>query len=59
MKRKDIMEAIELLSGSQGFYSRLLDAILDLDEDRYNDLMDDLEKQNFKDVIDLVFFFEC
>ena len=62
MKMDEIISAIQDLSYSQGFYGRLLRDILEIkeyDEESYNDLKETLEKQNFKDVLDMVMFFEC
>lgn len=44
---------------SQGFYSRLYRAINELDEDGFDELSNTLEKQNFKDTLDVVFWLEC
>lgn len=51
MKKQEILSAIESLAQSQGFYGRVLE---NLNEEHLNYL----EKQNFKDVIDLVLFLE-
>lgn len=61
MKRDDILNAIAMLAQSQGFYGRLLRDILDLrdaDPDRYDELMDALEAEQFGDTVDMVLFFE-
>ena len=62
MNREDILNAITELSYSQGFYGRLLRDIMEIkheDEDQYEDLMAELEAQNFSDTLDMVLFFEC
>ena len=61
MKMDEILDAIRTLSYSQGFYGRLLRDILELketDEIGYNDLKEELEKQNFQTTLDMVLFFE-
>ena len=62
MKRNDILSAIQELAYSQGFYGRLLRDIMNIkheDEDRYEEIMEELEAQNFSDTLDMVMFFEC
>ena len=59
MKREEIMETIKTLASSQGLYSRLYRDLMELDEDKYNEVMTELESQNFKDGIDLVMYIEC
>lgn len=62
MKMKDILNTIEILSRSQGFYGRLLMSIMRLKEESEEDyqlLVEQLEGQNFRDTLDLVLFFEC
>lgn len=53
MTREEILENIKMLAKSQGFYGRILRAI---EED--DSILDTLEEQNFKDVIDLVLYLE-
>ena len=53
MNKNEILNAIKSLSLSQGFYSRLYEAIKDND-----DALEYLEKQNFNDIVDLVLFLE-
>lgn len=53
MNREEILENIKMLSTSQGFYGRLLDAI---EEDET--ILDDLEAQNFNDVVDMIMYIE-
>ena len=62
MKRNDILDAIQELAYSQGFYGRLLRSIMELkreNEDSYEMLMQELEDQHFSDTVDMVLFFEC
>lgn len=50
-----------MLSKSQGFYGRLLEQILYLQEyepDQFEHFKTVVEKQNFKDSVDVVLFFE-
>lgn len=53
MNKNEILNTIKMLSHSQGFYGRLLEAIQDNDE-----ALDYLEAQEFKDVVDLILFLE-
>ena len=57
MSRQEILGAIETLSRSQGFYGRLLERLTDgTDESEY--FLDELESQNFSDVVDMVMYLE-
>lgn len=58
MKREEIMETIKSLASSQGLYGRLYRDLMELDEDEYDEVMTELESQNFKDRVDLVMFIE-
>lgn len=61
MKYNEIIETIKMLAKSQGFYGRLLNAMHEAYEENYDGFMDfmyELEKQNFKDAVDLVLYFE-
>ena len=57
MKANEILETIKMLAKSQGFYGRLLNSI-ETSEEREN-ILAELESENFKDPVDLVMFFEC
>ena len=59
MKREEIMETIKSLASSQGFYGRLYRKLMELDEEKYNEVMTELESQNFKDGVDLIMYIEC
>lgn len=62
MKMNEILATIKTLSIAQGFYCRLYQSIIDCknnDIERYNKIKQELEHQNFKDSLDLVFYFEC
>lgn len=48
-----------MLAQSQGFYSRLYRDLNELPEEEFNNVMTELEAQNFTDVVDMVLFFEC
>lgn len=57
-----IMEAIHGLSMSQGFYGRLERNILEAKEENpetYEAWKNDVEAQEFHDVLDMVMYFEC
>lgn len=61
MKREEILKVIEELSHSQGFYSRLYRELIDLKENNiedYNNVMNALELENFKDSVDLILYLE-
>lgn len=58
MKREEIMETIKSLASSQGLYGRLYRDLMELDEDEYDEVMTELESQNFNDGVDLVMFIE-
>ena len=56
-----ILEVIENLSHSQGYYARLLENInyaKDNDPNSYENIVAMLESQNFTDPVDIVMFFE-
>jgi hypothetical protein len=58
---EEVVDVIEMLSYSQGFYGRLLDEILYIEEnepDKYEVFKGFIEKQEFKDPVDVVLFFE-
>ena len=59
MNRNDILDAIKMLAQSQGLYGRILRELYELDEESFDAVMTEFEKQNFKDVVDLVMFIEC
>ena len=62
MNYKRIKYDIYTLAKSQGFYGRLYDAICEVEEqggEAFERLKGELEAQNFKDVVDMVLYFEC
>jgi hypothetical protein len=54
MTKEQILGEIKSLAMSQGFYGRLL---RDINENPA--MLDELERQNFKDSLDMVLFLEC
>lgn len=44
---------------SQGFYGRLYRSINEMDDDNYNELYDQLSRQNFNDTLDVIYWLEC
>jgi len=61
MKMKEIMEIIRLLAVTQGFYQRLLSALLSVlctDPYKWAELTERLEAQNFRSSADIVAYFE-
>lgn len=58
MKREDILNTIKMLASSQGLYSRLYGELMEMNEDELDEVMTELESQNFKDGVDLVMFIE-
>lgn len=58
---EEVVDVIEMLSYSQGFYGRLLDEILYIEEnepEKYEKFKEVIEKQEFNDPVDVVMFFE-
>ena len=58
---EEVVDVIEMLSYSQGFYGRLLDEILYIEENKprkYEAFKNIIEKQEFQDPVDVVEFFE-
>lgn len=56
-----VVDVIEMLSYSQGFYGRLLDEIMYIEENeprKFEVFKDIIEKQEFQDPVDVVLFFE-
>jgi len=62
MKMDQIMKLIRELACSQGFYGRLLSDLENVqkkDPDKWERITEYLERQNFKDPVDVVMFFEA
>ena len=58
---EQVVDVIEMLSHSQGFYGRLLEEILYIEEnnpEQYEVFKTIVEKQEFKNPVDVVLFFE-
>ena len=61
MNAVQVIEVIKDLAKSQGFYSRMWQSLQEnilTDEEEYENFQQFCEQQNFKDVVDLVLFFE-
>ena len=58
---EQVVDVVEMLSYSQGFYGRLLEEILYIEEnepEKYEIFKAIIEKQEFQDPVDVVMFFE-
>lgn len=58
---EQVVDVIEMLSYSQGFYGRLLDEILYIEENepsKYEVFKTIIETQEFQNPVDVVLFFE-
>lgn len=58
---EEVVDVIEMLSYSQGFYGRLLEEILYIEENdplKYEVFKTVIEKQEFETPVDVVMFFE-
>lgn len=58
---EQVVEVIEMLADSQGFYGRLLEDILYFEENdplKYEIFKTVIEKQGFQSPVDVVMFFE-
>lgn len=58
MKYEDFLKNIETLAQSQGYYGRLLKQLEELDDEELDEVKAEIEKQNFKDILDIVMYFE-
>jgi len=59
MNREQIIDSFRILANSQGSYGRILNHLDNISDDERDDILSNLEKQNFKDIVDLVMFIEC
>lgn len=59
MNRKEIMNVLENLSYSQGFYGRLIRDIERMDEEDREAFWELLEEKDFHGPLDVVMYFEC
>ena len=58
---EQVVDVIEMLADSQGFYGRLLEEILYIEENdplKYEIFKTVIEKQGFQSPVDVVMFFE-
>ena len=58
---EQVVDVIETLADSNGYYGRLLDEILYIEENKprkYEVIKNIIEKQEFKDPVDVIQFFE-
>jgi hypothetical protein len=61
MNIEEVVDVIEMLADSQGFYGRLLEEILYIEENdplKYEIFKTVIEKQEFQNPVDVVMFFE-
>ena len=58
MTFNQIIDGIEDLARSQGFYGRLLDDIFILPEEEIEKLAEEWEAQNFQDILDFILYIE-
>ena len=61
MKRNDILSLFRTLARAEGFYGRLLCALTEIEQnepDRYEEIMQTLEAQNFENPLDVIFYIE-
>ena len=58
---EEVVDVIEVLADSNGYYGRLLDEILYIEENeprKYEVIKNIIEKQEFKDPVDVMLFFK-
>ena len=58
MKKQEILGAIKMLAKSQGSYGRLYENLMALSSKERCKVLQSLENQNFKDVVDMIMFLE-
>ena len=61
MKMNEILDNIKMLANSQGFYGRLYRDLMDIkaeNPDEYNEIVKQLESQNFGSTLDLIMYLE-
>lgn len=58
MGREELLKLIKDLAKSQWLYGRLLQQIMELDEEAQNDFWDYLEEKKFKDGVEFILAFE-
>ena len=57
MNKKEILETVKSLASSQGFYTRLYQYLSEGSKES-EDYLNMLEEENFKDLVDLILYFE-
>lgn len=57
MNKQKILETVKSLANSQRFYKELYEHLTDNTEES-EEYLNMLEKKNFKDIIDLILYFE-
>lgn len=58
MKFDDLFKLAKKLSSSQGFYSRLLERLKELDEDEQAYITKEMRKNGLKDELDIILWLE-
>lgn len=58
MKIEDIIKGIKQLAISQGFYERLYNRIMEMTKEEFKSFKEELEAQNFSDIVDFVLYIE-
>lgn len=61
MNIEEIMAAVRSLAESQGYYGRLYNELWEMqtnDPEKWEEVKNTLEAQNFKDTLDMVMYFE-
>lgn len=58
MKFDELLEIIRTLAKSQGFYSRLLDALVDASPNQIKKVKKVWESKDFKDEVDFILYLE-
>lgn len=58
-QQRIFVDTLDTFRNSQGFYTRLDNAVNDMEEEQFDYLSNELEKQNFKDTVDVVLWLEC
>lgn len=56
-----VIEVVKMLSRSQGYYGRLLEAILymqEYEQEKFEMFKEEIEEQGFEEPLDVVLFFE-
>jgi hypothetical protein len=58
MDKQQILETIKRLAASQGYYSRLYNALMTSEESERDAWLTDLAAKNFNDAVDLILYLE-